>query len=698
MIPNKKYTMKKTQILEAGILSLCLLFSATFVSCDSKSDDPPKPYGVLPTQSQLDWQKMEYYMFIHFGPNTFTDVEWGNGKEDPKVFNPSNVDCRQWAATAKAAGMKGIILTAKHHDGFCLWPSEYSKHTVRESKWKDGKGDLLRELSEACKENGLKFGVYLSPWDQNHPDYGTPGYNQIFVNTLSEVLGNYGEIFEQWFDGANGEGHGGKKQEYDWKLFHETVYKNQPNAMIFSDIGPGCRWVGNEEGIAGETNWSRLNVDGFTPGAGAPPTDTLNMGNVRGEAWIPAETDVSIRPGWFYSPSTDDKVKSVDHLMNIYYSSVGRNSNLLLNVPPARTGRIHANDSTRLMEFRRAMDEAFANDLTKGASISATQVRGKSDKFSASNLLNDDYDSYWATNDDQTTASIEIDLGSEKALNRLSIQEYIPLGQRVERFSVEAWVDGKWAPVAKATTIGYKRILRFPTVTTSKLKINIESSLACPVLNKIALHLAPEKLSAPNTTRNKEGKVTIQCDTPDPEIRYTTDGSQPTVVSPIYTGTFDLPDGGVVKAIALINKGKEVSDVVETEFDLAPVQWTVVSPKGGSANHAIDATASTAEIVKGTPLVIDFGKLLILKGFTFTPVNSVTANNVYKYNLYVSENGTDWTKIKSNASFTNIKNNPIKQNVTFDKPTNAKFIKLEPLETTATGANYSVAEIGVITR
>lgn len=690
--------MKKTRIIEASILSLCMLFSATFVSCDQKSDDPPKPYGVLPSESQLDWQKMEYYMFIHFGPNTFTDVEWGNGKEDPKVFNPTNVDCRQWAATAKAAGMKGIILTAKHHDGFCLWPSKYSTHTVRESLWKEGKGDLLKELSEACKEYGLKFGVYLSPWDQNHPAYGTPEYNQIFVNTLTEVLSNYGEIFEQWFDGANGEGHGGKKQEYDWNLFHETVYKYQPQAIIFSDIGPGCRWVGNEEGIAGATNWSRLNIDGFTPGAGAPPTDTLNIGNIYGKAWIPVETDVSIRPGWFFSPSTNDKVKSVDDLMNIYYSSVGRNSNLLLNVPPARSGRIHVNDSTRLMEFRRAIDEVFENDLTKGASITASQIRGKSDKFTPSNLLNDDYDTYWATNDDQTTASLELDLGTEKSFNRFSIQEYIPLGQRVEIFSIDAWVEGKWSTIAKATTIGYKRILRFPTVTTSKLKINIEKSLACPVLNKVALYLAPEKLSAPHISRDKVGKVSIKCSTPDPEIRYTTDGSQPTISSPIYDGEFDLAAGGVVKAIALVNNGKDISEVIEQDYDLAPVSWTVVSPNIQDIGNAIDATLNVANIPVGTVLVIDFGKVLNLKGFSFTPVNNTSANNVYKYNLYISENGTDWTKVKNNATFNNIKNNPIKQDVLFDKIVNAKFIKLEPIETTSKGINYSVTEIGVITR
>jgi hypothetical protein len=300
-----------------------LALAQALLSC-SVDVNPPEPYGAVPTEHQLKWQQMEYYVFVHFGPNTFIDVEWGNGKEDPYVFNPSDMDCRQWAATAKAAGMKGIIITAKHHDGFCLWPSQYSTHTVRESSWREGKGDVLKELSDACREYGLAFGVYLSPWDQNHPSYGSLEYNQVFANTLTEVLTGYGPVFEQWFDGANGEAHKGERQIYDWDLFHNTVYTHQPQAVIFSDVGPGYRWMGNERGVAGETNWSRLDIEGFEPGLGAPPADTLAAGNIYGRAWVPAETDVSICRGWFYSPNTDDKIKSVSKLMDIYHTSIGR--------------------------------------------------------------------------------------------------------------------------------------------------------------------------------------------------------------------------------------------------------------------------------------------------------------------------------------------------------------------------------------
>ena len=690
--------MKQTRLFQTGLFSLSLLFSGAFFSCNNNVE-PPKPYGSLPTEHQIEWQKMEYYMFIHFGPNTFTDVEWGDGKEDPKVFNPTNVDCRQWAETAKKAGMKGIIITAKHHDGFCLWPSEYSTHTVRESLWKDGKGDLLKELSEACKEYGLKFGVYLSPWDQNHPSYGTPEYNQIFANTLQEVLGNYGEIFEQWFDGANGEGHGGKKQVYDWNLFHDVVYRNQPQAIIFSDVGPGCRWMGNERGVAGETNWSRLNITGFGPGRDAPPTDTLNMGNVHGEAWVPAETDVSIRPGWFYSPSTDDKVKTLDHLLDIYHTSIGRNSNLLLNVPPDRTGRIHKNDSTRLMELRQALDKVFNDDLTKGASANASNVRGGSNQYRVSNILDDNYDSYWTTDDNITAASVEIDMNETKTFNRILLQEYIPLGQRIAQFSVEAWIDGNWEKITSATTVGYKRILRFPAISTQKIRINIENSLACPILSKVSLHMAEEKLSMPEISRNKEGIVSIKCGTTDPTIYYTTDGTDPTISSDIYKSEFSLPQGGIVKAISAISNGASKSEIVSVTYDIAPSKLSIVSPKTENIERVIDGNEKSPLTIKNKEaLIIDLGEALPLKGFTYAPFADEKANNIYRYNLYVSNDGKTWDKIMANSAFDNIKNNPIKQSIRFEKEISAKFIKLETLQTTNSGNDFTIAEIGIITK
>lgn len=481
------------------------------ISCRAVKQEVRTEGMVLPSPRQVEWQQLEYYMFIHFGPNTFTDMEWGHGDENPEVFDPKALDAGQWARIAKQAGMKGIIITAKHHDGFCLWPSKYSTHTVRESNWKNGKGDVLRELSEACKKYGLKMGVYLSPWDRNHPSYGTPEYNQVFVNMLTEVLTGYGDIFEVWFDGANGEGPNGKKQVYDWDLFNGTVYKHQPDAVIFSDVGPGCRWIGNENGIAGETNWSTINTEGFEPGTKAPAREVLNQGQVDGRKWVPGEADVSIRPGWFYSPSTNDEVKSVEQLLDIYYSSVGRNANLLLNVPVDRNGLIHPADSARLMELRAVLDETFDENLAEDAGVTiasafspgteggaaAAGPDGAASKRSKGldKLTDSDYETYWSPGSTATSTSLVVNLGKPATFNRLELQEYIPFGQRVKAFSIDVWDQEEQAfrELDRQTTIGYKRLLRFPDVTTSRIRINILDTKPGPVLSGVALYRAPER-------------------------------------------------------------------------------------------------------------------------------------------------------------------------------------------------------------
>jgi alpha-L-fucosidase len=475
----------KRQLINSLTLPLFLLL----LSCSA--DQPLQPCGATPTPQQLQWHKMEYYMFAHFGPNTFTDKEWGDGQEDPNVFNPTALDCNQWAATAKAAGMKGIIITAKHHDGFCLWPSNFSQHTVRESQWKNGQGDILRELSNACKEHNIAFGIYVSPWDRNHPDYGTPQYNQVFAGTLNEVLSQYGTVFEQWLDGANGDAEKGQlKQVYDWPLFHQTIYNNQPDIVIFSDVGPGCRWMGNEKGSAAETNWATLNITGYQPGKDAPPTDTLQHGNIHGTHWVPAEADVSIRPGWFYSPTTDNKVKKAKELMDIYYSSVGRNANLLLNVPPNREGRIPAIDSIRLMEFKHEREKAFADNLLRLAKIKPSSTHRPKNTHSTAGINDNNYDTYWAPSDNDTMPTLEITLREEEEINAILLQEYIPLGQRIATFAIDKWYDPaqSWMTIANGTTIGYKRILRFPPTRATKIRIRITSTLATPVINNIELY------------------------------------------------------------------------------------------------------------------------------------------------------------------------------------------------------------------
>ena len=464
---------------------ITILAVILFSACARKA---PEPYGAGPSPQQVEWQKMEMNFLVCFGPNTFTGMEWGLGTESEDIFNPSDLDCEQWVSIAKAAGFKGLIIVAKHHDGFCLWPNPESTHTVANSPWKDGKGDVLKELSDACAAEGLKFGIYISPWDRNDPHYGTPEYNDVYVRTLESALdGRYGSVFEEWFDGACGEGPNGKRQVYDWDRFHETVLKYQPEAVMFSDVGPGCRWVGNESGIAGRTNWSTFSPEGFTAGAGAPPGDTLQIGNIHGNAWVPAETDVPLRPGWFWRESENDKVKSLQELVSIYNTSVGRNSLLLLGVAPDITGHIHPADSARLMEFGAAIKEIFSTNLAEGATVKASSNRGR--EFKAANILDGDYDSYWAAPDGINDAVLTLDLGAEKTFNRILLQEYIPLGQRIKAFTIKVLTaDGSWKEIASETTIGFKRIVPVETVTTSKIEVSV-SSFAPPIINNFGLFM-----------------------------------------------------------------------------------------------------------------------------------------------------------------------------------------------------------------
>ena len=443
-------------------------------------------FGPLPAAPQLAWHETEYYWFVHFGPNTFTDKEWGIGDEREDIFNPTQLDCRQWAGTAKAAGAKGIIITAKHHDGFCLWPSKYSTHTVRESKWRNGKGDVVKELSLACKEYGLKFGVYLSPWDRNHPKYGTPAYNEVFVNMMKEIFTNYGPITEFWWDGANGEGPNGKKQEYDWPLFRETIKKLSPNTVVFSDVGPQIRWVGNENGFAGATNWNLLNVNGFTAGAGAPSAETLNSGNMYGEKWIPAECDVSIRPGWFYHKEEDEKVKSPEALFNLYLKSVGRGSTLLLNVPPDRRGLINEHDSASLMGFRKLRENNFRqNLLTKPSVVIKNSSTGKH----ITTLTDGKQATY------EKLDSISIQFKTATTINAIILQEPIQLGQRIIKFRVLLQdANGTTLKEVTGTTIGRKRILSFPSVTASKIQLRIDDAKAIPLISEVAAYHINEQL------------------------------------------------------------------------------------------------------------------------------------------------------------------------------------------------------------
>lgn len=432
----------------------------------------PAPFGAIPNANQMAWHTMQYYAFVHFGPNTFTGEEWGSGKEKPAVFDPKKLDCRQWVRTFKEAGMTGVIITAKHHDGFCLWPSKFSQHTVAQSPWKNGKGNVLAELAAACKEVGLKLGVYLSPWDRNHPTYGTPEYNQVFANMLAEVLTNYGELFEVWFDGANGESPNGKRQEYDWDLFIATVRKYQPKAVIFGDAFD-IRWVGNEKGTGSLTNWATLNRSRYVPGT--PFHAELGEGTEGGPDYCPAEADVSIRPGWFWRKSENAKVKSPQQLLEIYNASVGRGCNLLLNVPPNADGLISEEDRRALLEFRKLRESAY------GRKIAPVSV-STSDVGCAQAIMDNNESTFWSAS--RRPVSLLFSFAGGTAFTAVDLKEAVQLGQRIKSFTIEAEVKGKWQKVAEGTTVGFHRIVPIQC-TTKKLRVTL-SALSNPLISEIS--------------------------------------------------------------------------------------------------------------------------------------------------------------------------------------------------------------------
>lgn len=417
---------------------------------------PTRAARPLPTADQLQWHRDELALFAHFGVNTFTDREWGDGKESPSIFNPTAFDARQWTRTAKAAGFKMVILTAKHHDGFCLWPTATTAHSVKSSPFRGGAGDVVREVADACRADGLRLGLYLSPWDRNAAVYGSDGYHDFYLTQLRELLTRYGRVDEVWFDGANGEGPNGKKQLYDWPRYWGEVKRLQPQAVIFSDAGPDIRWIGNEAGTAGETNWSMVDPTVVSaPGmSGDAVTRMLQQGDPNGTVWRPGETDTSIRPGWFYHAADDAKVRSVDNLVDIYVSSVGRNSKLLLNVPPTRAGLLHDVDVARLAGMRRAIDARFGAPLATSRQTRLSAMSG-------------------------TAGELRVELPSPRRIGFVTLQERIAAGQHVAAWRIEGQArNGAWTPLAKGTTIGHKRIVAVPVAEQASVRVVIEQALA----------------------------------------------------------------------------------------------------------------------------------------------------------------------------------------------------------------------------
>lgn len=626
--------MKKSiHLLSIPVVACCL-------SCTSGKVLPPEPILPVPEPKQVEWQQMETYAFIHFGLNTFNDREWGYGDTDPKTFNPTNLDCEQWAQTLVKAGMKGVILTAKHHDGFCLWPFEGTDYSVKNSPWKNGQGNVVKELSEACKKYGLKFAVYLSPWDRHQANYGTPEYLPYFYAQLHDLLTNYGPVFEVWFDGANGgDGwYGGakdirtidRKNYYNYPRIYEMLDSIQPQAIIFSDGGPGCRWVGNEKGFAGATNWSFLRKGEVHPGY--DKSYELQYGHPDGNQWVPAECDVSIRPGWFYHPEEDDRVKSPDQLVDLYYRSVGHNATLLLNFPVDRRGLIHPVDSANAVRFHEMIQQQLKTNLVAGMTPKVSNERGGD--FVASALTDDNFDTYWATEDGVTTADIEFSFDTPTRMNRMMLQEYIPLGQRVKAFVVEYLDKDTWLPVKlneETTTIGYKRLLRFETVETKGIRIRI------------------------------------------------TDARGPLCLSNV--GVYDA--------------GNVSDSFVEKVEDIESVPYLLPDVKAEESAKASDKQSQTTCFVEGDRLLIDLQEERLVSSLHFLPDQGEPNKGlIANYEIRVGTSKEAVNQLVKAGEFSNIQNNPVMQSVFFT-PVKARYIELKATRMIHAGEPMGFAELGV---
>ncbi|MGD8781226.1 MAG: alpha-L-fucosidase [Ignavibacteria bacterium] len=599
-----------------------------------------KAANVTPSPRQYEWQKLELTGFIHFGINTFDEVEWGQSYTDITKFNPVEIDVNQWVKVFKDAGFKLIIMTTKHHDGFCLWPSKYTDYDISNTPFQSGKGDIVRDLSEACRKAGLKFGVYLSPWDMHEKTYGTPEYNEHFMNQLTELLTNYGVISEVWFDGANGEGVNGKKQVYDWNSYYKLIRKLQPGAAI-AIMGPDVRWVGMESGYGRQTEWSVL------PGSSSSQDDiAANSQQQAGDGafiprdlidedlgsrekileassliWYPAEIDVSIRPGWFYHSADDELVKSPYKLVDIYYNSVGLNGVLLLNIPPDKRGLIHENDIESLQGMRYLLDETFKENFAKNAQTRVSnELKGNEAKY----IVDGDPETFWTTEKDVKKASIMIQLKKGYRFNTAMLQENILQGQRIEKFRLEYYDGQFWTKFAEGTTVGYKRLLRFSEVHADRIKIVIEKCRSNPTLSSFGIFAAPPQVSfqPDGATFEKNISFEISSDSKLATIYYTLDGSIPDENSKIYSGEISIDKTTTVTAIAVSNNGKK-SLSVQTVFNKAKYKIQLNSTydqkyPGGGEFVLVDGVKGSTNFRDGKwqgyngtnlDLVIDLGEI-----------------------------------------------------------------------------------------
>ncbi len=702
--------------------SIWALLAVTLSSVSAQK--APAPYGPVPTKAQLNWHEMEMYCIIHFGVDTYTDKEWGFGDEDPKLVYPKKFDAMQIVGAAKAGGFKGVVIVVKHHDGLCLWPTATTDHNISKSNWKNGHGDIMKEYQLACNKLNMQLGAYCSPWDRNSALYGTPAYVKIYRDQLKELYSNYGKLFVSWHDGANGgDGYYGRSRGvrkidrttyYGWDTTWALTRKMQPSAVIFGDVGPDVRWVGNEEGHAGETCWATYTPlapkVGERPANGYSKYELATEGTRNGKYWMPAECDVSLRPGWFYHDSQNDQVKTPYQLLDLYYKSVGRGAALDLGLAPNRDGLLDQHDVASLTEFGNILKRTFAVDMTKGATVKASNVRGGNQVvYGAQKLLDHDRYSYWATDDGMTTPELTLTLNGTKNFNVIRLRENIKLGQRIEAFEIQAWLNGKWEQIAAATSIGSNRSIRLPkAVITSKVRLKINRSPVCIALSELGLYKEPDHVEKPVIVRDRSGQVKIETPTEGSLVLYTTDGSTPTVTSPVYHGAFDLPNGGTVKALVIMDKLK--SEVAVATFGLAKAGWKAVSTPmvsgQGNASKAIDddvrtlwstITTTDANPFREAQLTVDIGHLSILKAFTYLPRQDNKIDGIVdRYKIWVSTDGANWQEV-AQGEFSNIRANPVQQTVTFDKPVNTRFVRFGASHVIA-GSGATAAEVGLITQ
>lgn len=602
----------------------------------------PAPYGALPSWRQTVWHRREAYAFIHFSINTFTDKEWGFGDESPSLFNPTDFDADQIVAAAKTGGMHGIVLTAKHHDGFCLWPTKLTEHCVRSSPYKNGKGDIVREIEQACRRQDMAFGLYLSPWDRNHPEYGRPAYIEYFRAQIVELCTRYGELFEFWFDGANGgDGYYGGAREtrridapayYNWPSMIALVHQHQPMACTFDPMGAEIRWVGNEEGHAGDPCWPTM--------PDAPYTQENGNSGVRGGAlWWPAETNTSIRPGWFYHSDEDARVKSPERLVQFFDESVGRGTNMHLNLPPDRRGQIHPHDVAVLTAFGNAMRASFATDLAQGAVASASYERGPD--FAAAKVLDGDWRTYWSAPDGVTTPELMLDLPPGQAFDLIRLEEYLPLGVRVTRFAVDAEIDDGWRQLAEHACIGQSRIIRLPQpITARRVRLRITEAPVCPAISRVALFRSVAPVAVPPPMSR------------DPSL-------------------------------------------------LSTASWNVIEASGPGAERLLDDDAATSWVVAaptpGSParVVFDLGSTQLLAGISITPSRAVM-NGASPPRGFVAETSSDgerWTRA-AGGELPNIAYARSTQRLAFSQSIAARFLRLRFDDLAVPAGRLAVAGIG----